>query len=63
MSEKKRPTCRRCKTGWLVPEYEPFKFSNDSIKCINCGERIYKDYKLHAPTQKDKLQGALNVWE
>ncbi|MBT0666376.1 hypothetical protein KI809_18875 [Geobacter pelophilus] len=51
--------CPRCKTGVLFPERDIYG-QTQSIGCLNCGDRKFRDFIIRRPTVIDQngLTGA-----
>ncbi|MBT0664740.1 hypothetical protein KI809_10555 [Geobacter pelophilus] len=51
--------CPKCKTGFLIPERDIYG-KTQSIGCINCGDRKFRDVVIRRPTPVDQngLTGA-----
>lgn len=53
-----RPKCPKCGSIALEEERNPFTGRIEAVKCITCGERVYRDHPRRRPGPAEIMTGA-----
>jgi len=51
----KRPRCPKCE-GLLIPGHVPGVHRVVNVKCVNCGNNIYREFEIRKPNASEKSQ-------
>ena len=50
-----RPHCPRCHGTALNPERSPFTGKIESVACITCGERVWREFRRRTPSRDERM--------